>query len=61
MHDRGADRRLTMANFIRADGSVIEDAQSRRLVWENEEIDGWDDVQYLGEQMVRGCTLIDEL
>ena len=61
MHYRGGDRRLTMANFIRADGSIFEDAQSRRLVWQDEEINGWDDVQYLGEHMVRGCPIIDEL
>ena len=52
MHDRGGDRRLTMANFVRADGFVCEDAQSRRLVWEDEQINGWEDIQYLGEHMV---------
>ena len=61
MNGRSGDRRLTMANFIRANGSVFEDVQSRRLVWEDEEINGRDDVQYLGEHMVCGILLIDEL
>jgi hypothetical protein len=39
------DRRLPMMR-------LSEDTQSRRLVYESEEIDGWDHVQYLGEHMV---------
>ena len=54
IYDRGEDRRLNMIDFIRADGSVFEDAQSH----EPEEIDGWDHVQYLGEHMVRAYPLI---
>ncbi len=49
---------MSMMNFMRADGSVFEDVQSRRLVFEKEEIDGWDHVQYLGEHMVRKCLLV---
>jgi hypothetical protein len=55
--DRDGDRRLPMMSFVRADGSVFEDAQSRSLVYASDEIDGWDHVQYLGEHMVRGYPL----
>jgi hypothetical protein len=55
IHDLDGDRRLPMVKLIRADGSVFEDVQSRRLVYD--EIDGWDHVQYLGEHMVRGYPL----
>ena len=46
IYDPDADRRLPMIR-------LSEDTQSRRLVYEHEEIDGWDHLQYLGEHMVR--------
>ena len=52
VREQGGDRRLTMINLIR------EDVQSRRLVYENEEIGGWEHVQFLGEFMVRECPLV---
>lgn len=57
MDDRVEDRRLAMINLVRVNGSVLEDVQSRRLLYEDERIDGWDHVQYLGEHMVRGHPL----
>ena len=57
IYDRGEDRRLTMINFMREHGSEFDDVQCRRLVYENEEIDGWDHVQHLGEHMVRAYAL----
>lgn len=57
IHGRAGDRRMTMINLMRADGSVFEDVQSRRLVFANEQIDGWDHVQYLREHMVGKCPL----
>ena len=50
---RGGDRRLTMIDLIRADGSVFEDVESCHVVFQNEEVSEWDYVQYLGEHMVR--------
>jgi hypothetical protein len=58
IYDRDGDRRLPMTRLVQADGSVFEDAQSRRLVYEDDKIDGWDHVQYLGEHMVRGYPLM---
>lgn len=58
IHGRGGDRRLTMINLIRVDGSVFEDVKSRRLVFENKELDEWDHIQYLEELMVRESPLI---
>ena len=43
-----------MTNVIRADRPVFEDVQSLRVLYEDEIINGWDDVQYLGEHMVGG-------
>ncbi len=47
------DRRLPIMRLTRADGSGSEDIETRRFVLEDEKIDGWDHIQYLGEHMVR--------
>jgi hypothetical protein len=52
VHNRDGDRRLPMMKPIREGESVSEDVQARRFVCEDERIDGWDHVQYLGERMV---------
>ena len=49
IYDPDGDRRLPMMR-------ISEDTQPRRLVYENEEMDGWDHIQYLGEHMVRRDT-----
>jgi hypothetical protein len=36
---------------------LSEDTQSPRLVYEDEKLDGWDHLQYLGEHMVCGYYL----
>lgn len=56
-YDRGGDRRLNMINHIH-ERSIFENASSRRLVYEDEKIDGWDHVQHLGEHMIRGYHFI---
>jgi hypothetical protein len=58
IYDRDGDRRLPMIGSTRADQSVFEYALSRGLIYENDKIDGWDHVQYLGEHMVRGYPLM---
>ena len=45
------DRRLPMM-------SLSSDTQPRRLVYEDEKMDGWDHIQYLGEHMVRKYPLM---
>lgn len=45
-------------SYVRAGGSVFEDAQCHRLVYEEDKIDGWHHVQYLGEHMVCGYPLM---
>jgi len=52
IHDRDGDRRLPMMTVIRTDAPVFEDVQ------EDEKIDEWEHVQYLGEHMVRGYSLM---
>lgn len=58
IHARGGDRRLSTIQLVRADGSVSEDVQTCHLVYEDEKMDGWDHVQYMGEHMVRGYPLM---
>jgi hypothetical protein len=47
---RDKDRRLPIMTVIRTDAPGFEDVQ------ENEKIDGWEHVQYLGEHMVRSYS-----
>jgi hypothetical protein len=51
IYDPAGDRRLPMMR-------LSEDAQSRRLVYESEKLNGWDHIQYLGEHMVRRDPLM---
>jgi hypothetical protein len=50
-YDPDGDRRLPMMK-------VSEDTQPSRIVYENEKIDGWDHIQYLGEHMVSRYPLV---
>ncbi|KAF1996938.1 hypothetical protein P154DRAFT_607356 [Amniculicola lignicola CBS 123094] len=45
LHSYNADRRLPMMQ-------ITEEIHSRRLVLDDERIDGWDHIQYLGEHMI---------
>lgn len=51
VYDPNGDRRLPMMR-------LCEDTIFRPLVYENEKIDGWDHIQYLGEHMVRRHPLM---
>ena len=48
------DRRLPMINTIGADEPRFHSVQSRLPLHQNENIDGWEHIQYLGEHLVRG-------
>jgi hypothetical protein len=50
---KGGDRRLPAMRIIRSDGLVPEDGSSRRLLYAPEELDPHQDLQYLGERIVR--------
>jgi TPP-dependent pyruvate/acetoin dehydrogenase alpha subunit len=43
---------------IRVGGSVYEDDQTYRFVYEDENTDGWDHIQYLREHMVSRYPLM---
>jgi len=51
IYNPDGDRRLPMMR-------LSEDNQSRRLIYEDEKLDGWDHIQYLGEHMVRRYPLM---
>jgi hypothetical protein len=51
IYDPDGDRRLPMIR-------LSEDTQSSRVVYEDEKMDGWDHIQYLGEHMVRKYPLM---
>ena len=56
--DQDGDRRLPILQSIRVGGTGHEHIPALRFVHENDKIDGWDHVQYLGEQMVSACYLM---
>lgn len=53
MFDQYRDRRLPIIMAINGSGL---DGSSRRLEYESEKLQGWDDAQHLGEHMV--CALV---
>jgi hypothetical protein len=51
VYNPDGDRRLPIIR-------LSKDTQPHNLVYDDEEADGWDHLQYLGEHMVRNCLLV---
>ena len=58
-HEHHGDRRLPILQSIRVGGFGCEDISAPRLVYDEDKVDGWEHVQYLGERMVSENPLLE--
>lgn len=52
-YNEGPDRRLPMVDRVKGVGNTYSNIPLSELVRKQKEFDGWEEMQYLGENMVR--------